>query len=113
MQIQHKIGADIIFAFDELTTLVNTRGYQEESVVRTQAWAVRCLTEHRRLTAERPERPSQALFGVVQARSTKICAVRHPEIWRASSTATGAASTATGSVERWRSRTWLDRRLVC
>src|SRR4051794_15140306 len=66
MQIQHKIGADIIFAFDELTTLVNTRGYQEESVARTQAWAVRCLTEHRRLTAERPERPSQALFGVVQ-----------------------------------------------
>jgi queuine tRNA-ribosyltransferase len=66
MQIQHKIGADIIFAFDELTTLVNTRGYQEESVDRTQAWAVRCLTEHRRLTAERPERPSQAVFGVVQ-----------------------------------------------
>lgn len=66
MSIQHRIGADIIFAFDELTTLVNTRGYQEESVARTQAWAVRCLTEHRRLTAERPERPSQALFGVVQ-----------------------------------------------
>ncbi|MGY4707999.1 tRNA guanosine(34) transglycosylase Tgt [Mycolicibacterium sp. CBM1] len=66
MQIQHKIGADIIFAFDELTTLVNTRGYQEESVVRTHDWAVRCLTEHRRLTAQRPERPSQALFGVVQ-----------------------------------------------
>ncbi len=66
MQIQHKIGADIIFAFDELTTLVNTRGYQEESVARTQAWAVRCLAEHRRLTAARPERPSQALFGVVQ-----------------------------------------------
>ena len=27
--IQHQLGADIIFAFDELTTLVNTRGYQE------------------------------------------------------------------------------------
>ncbi len=66
MQIQHKIGADIIFAFDELTTLVNTRGYQEESVARTHAWAQRCLTEHRRLTAQRPERPAQALFGVVQ-----------------------------------------------
>jgi hypothetical protein len=25
MGIQHQIGADIIFAFDELTTLVNTR----------------------------------------------------------------------------------------
>jgi queuine tRNA-ribosyltransferase len=66
MQIQHQLGADIIFAFDELTTLVNTRGYQEESVRRTHDWAVRCLAEHRRLTAARPDRPAQALFGVVQ-----------------------------------------------
>ena len=35
MGIQHKIGADIMFAFDELTTLMNTRGYQERSVERT------------------------------------------------------------------------------
>jgi queuine tRNA-ribosyltransferase len=66
MQIQHQLGADIIFAFDELTTLVNTRGYQESSVARTQAWAVRCLVEHRRLEIERSDKPSQALFGVVQ-----------------------------------------------
>ncbi|MGB7382518.1 MAG: tRNA guanosine(34) transglycosylase Tgt, partial [Rhodococcus sp. (in: high G+C Gram-positive bacteria)] len=26
MQIQHRLGADIMFAFDELTTLMNTRG---------------------------------------------------------------------------------------
>jgi queuine tRNA-ribosyltransferase len=64
--IQHQIGADIIFAFDELTTLVNTRGYQEESVKRTHRWAVRCLAEHRRLTEANPDRPAQALFGVVQ-----------------------------------------------
>ena len=64
--IQHQLGADIIFAFDELTTLVNTRGYQEESVQRTHEWAVRCLAEHRRLTAAHPQKPSQALFGVVQ-----------------------------------------------
>ncbi len=66
MQIQHKLGADVIFAFDELTTLVNTRGYQEKSVRRTHEWAVRCLTEHRRLCASRPDRPPPALFGVVQ-----------------------------------------------
>ncbi|OBA90736.1 tRNA-guanine(34) transglycosylase, partial [Mycobacteriaceae bacterium 1482268.1] len=64
--IQHQIGADIIFAFDELTTLVNTRGYQEESVQRTHRWAVRCLAEHRRLAAAHPDRHPQALFGVVQ-----------------------------------------------
>ena len=66
IRIQHQLGADIIFAFDELTTLVNTRGYQEESVQRTHRWAVRCLAEHRRLTAAEPGRQPQALFGVVQ-----------------------------------------------
>lgn len=64
--IQNKLGADIIFAFDELTTLVNTRAYQESSVQRTHEWAVRCLAEHHRLQALAPERPRQALFGVVQ-----------------------------------------------
>lgn len=68
--IQHRLGADIIFAFDELTTLVNTRGYQELSVQRTHRWAQRCLDEHRRLgrlaAQTRPDKPPQALFGVVQ-----------------------------------------------
>ena len=66
MQIQHQLGADIIFAFDECTTLMNTRRYQEDSVDRTARWAVRCLDEHARQTAERSHRPYQALFGVVQ-----------------------------------------------
>jgi queuine tRNA-ribosyltransferase len=64
--IQHQLGADIIFAFDELTTLMNTRGYQESSVQRTHDWAVRSLAEHHRLGVERADKPSQALFGVVQ-----------------------------------------------
>ena len=66
IQIQHQLGADIIFAFDELTTLVNTRGYQERSVQRTHEWAIRCVAEHRRRRAANPDKPPQALFGVVQ-----------------------------------------------
>ncbi len=66
MQVQHKIGADIIFAFDECTTLLNTRNYQEKSLDRTFAWAKRCISEHEKLTIERSHRPYQALFGVVQ-----------------------------------------------
>lgn len=66
MQIQHQIGADIMFAFDELTTLMNTRGYQERSLERTRLWAERCLAEHRRQTEQRADRPYQALFGVLQ-----------------------------------------------
>jgi queuine tRNA-ribosyltransferase len=66
MQVQHKLGADIMFAFDELTTLQNSRGYQVESLERTLLWAERCVAEHERLTAERSHRPYQALFGVIQ-----------------------------------------------
>ena len=66
MQVQHRLGADIIFAFDECTTLLNTRDYQERSLERTHAWALRCLAEHARLTEERRDRPYQALYGVVQ-----------------------------------------------
>lgn len=67
MQIQHGLGADIIFAFDELTTLHHSRSYQEESLARrTHPWALRSLAEHKRLTEERSHRPYQALFGVVQ-----------------------------------------------
>jgi len=66
MQIQHKIGADIIFAFDECTTLHNTRPYQELALKRTHDWAIRCLDEHQRLTIERSDKPYQALYGVIQ-----------------------------------------------
>ncbi|KQB87170.1 tRNA guanosine(34) transglycosylase Tgt [Corynebacterium lowii] len=66
MQIQHHLGADIMFAFDELTTLVDSRAYQEESLVRTTRWAQRCLDEHHRLTLARPDKPKQSLWGVVQ-----------------------------------------------
>lgn len=67
MQIQHGIGADITFAFDELTTLHHSYDYQVESLdLRTHPWAIRSLDEHQRLNKERSHRPPQALFGVVQ-----------------------------------------------
>ncbi len=66
MQIQHQLGADIMFAFDECTTLHNTRPYQELAMSRTYDWAIRCLDEHKRLTESRAEKPYQALFGVIQ-----------------------------------------------
>ena len=55
-----------MFAFDELTTLVDTRAYQEHSVERTRLWARRCLIEHDRLSTARAHKPLQSLWGVVQ-----------------------------------------------
>ena len=66
MRVQAAIGADIAFAFDELTTLNNTRSYQEIALERTRLWAERCLVEHAHLRAAHPQRPAQALFGVIQ-----------------------------------------------
>ena len=66
MQIQHKLGADIMFAFDECTTLHNTRPYQELALQRTYDWAIRCLDEHAALTQSRVGKPYQALYGVIQ-----------------------------------------------
>ncbi len=66
MRVQHQIGADIIFAFDELTTLGQSRRYQEIALERTRLWAQRCLNEHAALTRERSHRPYQGLFGVIQ-----------------------------------------------
>ena len=66
MKVQHELGADIMFAFDECTTLLNTREYQVKSLERTRLWALRCIAEHEKLTNERSHRPYQALFGVIQ-----------------------------------------------
>jgi queuine tRNA-ribosyltransferase len=62
MEIQHNLGADIIFAFDECTSPTEDRRYQEEALYRTHAWAKRSLDYHHgHSNAER-----QALFGIVQ-----------------------------------------------
>ena len=66
MRVQFDIGADIVFAFDELTTLMHSRPYQARSLARTYAWAQRCVAEHQRLQARFPEKPKQLLFGVIQ-----------------------------------------------
>lgn len=66
MQIQHALGADIMFAFDELTSLIDPYDYQIEALERTHAWADRCLIELNRLREANPERPYQALFAVIQ-----------------------------------------------
>jgi queuine tRNA-ribosyltransferase len=60
MQVQHKIGADIMMAFDELTSIGDSYEYNVEAMERTHRWAKRCLEEHEKLGGE------QALYGVLQ-----------------------------------------------
>ena len=49
IQIQHNLGADIIFAFDECTSPAEDLKYQEEALERTHQWALRSLEEHHKL----------------------------------------------------------------
>lgn len=66
MQIQHNLGADIFFAFDECTSPLAPKEYQLEAIDRTHRWAKRSLDEHKRLGVSSATGEMQALFGVVQ-----------------------------------------------
>ncbi len=56
--IQEKLGADMIFAFDECTSPLAQKEYMKKAVARTHKWAKRCLDAR--------TRDDQALFGIVQ-----------------------------------------------
>ncbi len=62
IEIQHNLGADIIFAFDECTSPHESLHYQKEALERTHRWAKRSLEYH----ASKPNTETQALFGIVQ-----------------------------------------------
>lgn len=57
MAIQSKLGADIIFAFDECTSPIADRDYTKNAMERTHRWAKICLDTYDK---------KQALYGVVQ-----------------------------------------------
>ena len=61
IEIQHDIGADIMFAFDECTSPTEPLHYQREALDRTHRWAKRSLLHHQKIGSV-----SQALFGIVQ-----------------------------------------------
>jgi queuine tRNA-ribosyltransferase len=75
IQIQHNLGADMIFAFDECTSPAEDLKYQEEALDRTHSWARRSLQEHLKLKVESEKLKvnAPALFGIVQGgRSEKL-----------------------------------------
>ena len=57
IKIQEKIGADIIFAFDECTPPLADLNYVKKSLEKTHRWAKVCL---------QTKKSKQALYGIVQ-----------------------------------------------
>jgi queuine tRNA-ribosyltransferase len=64
IEIQHNLGADIIFAFDECTSPTENHKYQDEALSRTHAWAKRSLEEHKKRETEKKFSPLLAEEGV-------------------------------------------------
>ena len=74
VEIQHALGADMFFAFDECTAPNEPYEYQREAMERTHRWAARSLKAHRQnLDAAK----HQAIFGIVQG-------ARHEDLRRES-----------------------------
>ncbi len=57
IKIQEKLGADIIFAFDECTSPIANYEYTKRSLEKTKRWAKICLEV---------KKSDQALYGIVQ-----------------------------------------------
>ena len=63
VEIQHALGADMFFAFDECTSPTEPYEYQKEAMERTHRWAERSLKAHKQnIDANK----RQAIFGIVQ-----------------------------------------------
>lgn len=65
VEIQHALGADIFFAFDECTAPTEPYEYQREAMERTHRWAERSLKAHRQKLPTANCLP-QAIFGIAQ-----------------------------------------------
>lgn len=63
IEIQHDIGADIMFAFDECTSPTAEYEYQREAMERTHRWAKRSILAHKQ---NYDALQKQGLYGIVQ-----------------------------------------------
>ena len=61
IKIQQDLGADIIFAFDQPSSPLDSLKKTKEAMERTHRWATRCLQTNNKLLSTK-----QGLFGIVQ-----------------------------------------------
>ena len=68
MDMQHKLGADIIMAFDECAPGGSSHSYAKSAMERTHRWAIRSKNQwlHNEALREEQNTYSQALFAIVQ-----------------------------------------------
>lgn len=68
IKIQEKLGADMIFAFDECASPLDDYDYNVKALKRTNEWALRCLRASKN--------KNQMLFGIVQGGKYKSLRIK-------------------------------------
>ena len=76
IDIQHNLGADMIFAFDECTSPQESYHYQAEALDRTHRWARQSLEYHK----SKPNAETQGLFGIVQGGREEVLRKQSAEV---------------------------------
>ncbi len=71
IEIQHKLGADIIMTFDECTSDSADKKYTREAMERTHRWADRCIKAHKTCKLANLQTCTQYLFGIIQGSNHK------------------------------------------
>ncbi|WP_044157045.1 tRNA guanosine(34) transglycosylase Tgt [Ehrlichia ruminantium] len=61
IQIQHKLGADLVVVLDECTPFHISYDYTKNSMHMSNRWAIRCINEFKKINDN-----SQALYGIIQ-----------------------------------------------
>lgn len=70
MDIQRKLGSDIVFVFDECTSPLSDRDYTAKAMERTHRWTLECLQSYDK---------TQAIFGIVQGGEYRDLRVKSAE----------------------------------
>jgi queuine tRNA-ribosyltransferase/7-cyano-7-deazaguanine tRNA-ribosyltransferase len=72
IDIQQKLGADVIFAFDECTSPLHDKKYTEKAMKRTHQWAKRSVQAW-------TNREKQGLYGIIQGGAYKDLRLKSSE----------------------------------
>ncbi|MFN3384485.1 MAG: tRNA guanosine(34) transglycosylase Tgt [Archaeoglobaceae archaeon] len=70
MEIQAKLGSDIVFAFDECTSPLSDKEYTAKALERTHRWILECMQSYDK---------RQAIFGIVQGGEYKDLRIKSAE----------------------------------
>ena len=112
IELQHRLGADIILTFDDCTPYPATREQARDSMERTHSWAQRSLQRHQTLKMknEKVQKYLPALFGVVQGsvyKDLRIASARFISSLSVDGIAIGGVSVGEDKAEMERVVSWV------